>query len=406
MDIKITPQINLPQSRSTQKATSTTPTVSEQPAYASYTAENVIASKGVSFKGSKPLNKLYDEYNWYIRYDKVSPIDAFLKIEESQEVMDKFMTEILSTEDRSKELLDSIVYQPRRTREIQKALREKVGPNSPNILTFFANSPYGQAYERYVENKYNHEHSISGLLKMRPDWRGSVLLEKFKQMGKNPEDFYIGDIPNDFPRDHFERIADYLSSQMEIGLKTKKEIESLELDGRRYDFKFFTEGRSDKNVFGVFTPDKRKYVFKMGDPEKRSLDEPFALGTLAKIDRYLTTNRSPNSAPHCYYNHKRNLSIYKYIEHSPVNDNPNNLSTIKNHLPDFEALGLAYNDSVGNKNCFLLDRIYDDSVDAHGAISRQEWISVDNDHVTYSNTFQPAVTKYHAPLPNAMQMFF
>jgi len=89
MDIKITPQINLPQSRSTQKATSTTPTVSEQPAYASYTAENVIASKGVSFKGSKPLNKLYDEYNWYIRYDKVSPIDAFLKIEESQEVLEK-----------------------------------------------------------------------------------------------------------------------------------------------------------------------------------------------------------------------------------------------------------------------------------------------------------------------------
>lgn len=406
MNINILPQINLPQNILTKQVTKPATTVIEQPNYASYTADNVLASKGLNFKGNKPLNKLYDEYNWYIRHDRVSPIDAFLKMEESHEVMDNFLTEIFKTDDRSKELLDSIAYQPRRAKEFREKLKEKVGENSPNAHTIFYDSPYMKVYEKYIEDKYNNEHSISGLLKMRPDWRGSALLEKFKQMGKNPEDFYIGDIPNDFPRDHFDRITDYLSGQMEFGYKTQKNIDSLELDGRRYDFKYFTEGRSDKNVFGVFTPDKRKYVFKMGDPEKRSLDDPFALGTLAKIDRYLTTNRSPNSAPHCYYNHKKNISIYKYIEHSPVKENPNNLETIKNHLPDFDALGLAYNDSVGNKNCFLLDRVYDDSVDAHGAISRQEWISVDNDHVTYSNPFQPLITKFHAPLPNAMQMFF
>ena len=49
----------------------------------------------------------------------------------------------------------------------------------------------------------------------------------------------------------------------------------------------------------------------MDEPSNRSLNAPFALGTLAKIDKYLTVNRSRNSAPLCYYDHEHNFSIYK-----------------------------------------------------------------------------------------------
>ncbi len=150
----------------------------------------------------------------------------------------------------------------------------------------------------------------------------------------------------------------------------------------------------------------------MADPERRSLDDPFALGTLAKIDTYLTTNRSRNSAPLCYYNHDRNLSVYKYIEHTPVLHSvaKNDMDIIAKHIPDFGALGLTYNDTVGDKNYFLLDK--DSNEDLHttegfeDAIKNGEWISVDNDHVTYSSRLQPSNPKYTASLPNAMQMFF
>ena len=86
---------------------------------------------------------------------------------------------------------------------------------------------------------------------------------------------------------------------MEYGVKNKKKIESLTIGYRKYDFAYFTEGKSDKNVFGLFTPEGKKYVLKMSTPERRSLDNPFALGTLAKIDSYLTYNRSRNSAQLC-----------------------------------------------------------------------------------------------------------
>ena len=148
----------------------------------------------------------------------------------------------------------------------------------------------------------------------------------------------------------------------------------------------------------------------MDIPEKRSLDEPFALGTLAKIDSYLTLNGSRNSAPLCFYDHANNFSIYKYIEHAHVDEPTNDLTVIKKHLPDFKALGLDYNDTVGYKNFFTLN---EKSIDTpwrmegfREAINKHEWISVDNDHVTYNNSFQPSINGYHKSLPNAMGMFF
>lgn len=146
----------------------------------------------------------------------------------------------------------------------------------------------------------------------------------------------------------------------------------------------------------------------MSTPERRSLDNPFALGTLAKIDSYLTYNRSRNSAPLCYYNHEKNFSIYKYIEHIQTPDCQHDLTKVAKNMPDFYALGLTYNDTVGNKNFFLLNNESNaDLVKTVGfqeGVNRGEWVSVDNDHVTYANRMQPMLTKYHSYLPNVMQM--
>ena len=60
------------------------------------------------------------------------------------------------------------------------------------------------------------------------------------------------------------------------------------------------------------------------------------------------------------------------------------------------------------KNFFLLNNESNaDLVKTVGfqeGVNRGEWVSVDNDHVTYANRMQPMLTKYHSYLPNVMQM--
>ncbi len=235
-----------------------------------------------------------------------------------------------------------------------------------------------------------------------------TLSEYYHEALKGNRNLEIGNIPKEIPSSDLTQIVDYLSKQMEYGVKNKKKIESLTIGYRKYDFAYFTEGKSDKNVFGLFTPEGKKYVLKMSTPERRSLDNPFALGTLAKIDSYLTYNRSRNSAPLCYYNHEKNFSIYKYIEHIQTPDCQHDLTKVAKNMPDFYALGLTYNDTVGNKNFFLLNNESNaDLVKTVGfqeGVNRGEWVSVDNDHVTYANRMQPMLTKYHSYLPNVMQM--
>lgn len=360
----------------------------------------------INFRGNS-MSKLWADYDWFIRHDNTPAIFSFLKIKEAPEVMEKFLNAILETSDRSKELFTSIVNNPRNSLEISEKLAQVLPANSPNLLPFLINSPYNKGYAKFIDGKFNEAHSLEDLLKIRPDWRGEVLIKKYEAL-KGNRNLEIGNIPKEIPSSDLTQIVDYLSKQMEYGVKNKKKIESLTIGYRKYDFAYFTEGKSDKNVFGLFTPEGKKYVLKMSTPERRSLDNPFALGTLAKIDSYLTYNRSRNSAPLCYYNHEKNFSIYKYIEHIQTPDCQHDLTKVAKNMPDFYALGLTYNDTVGNKNFFLLNNESNaDLVKTVGfqeGVNRGEWVSVDNDHVTYANRMQPMLTKYHSYLPNVMQM--
>ena len=359
--------------------------------------------------GTKNINELYQEYDNNIREKHLPAVNAFLAVDADKKDMDNFLTAILNTDDRSVEFIESLVRKPRDIIPLSEKIINKVGTDTKNLTPFLIGSTYNNAYKKFIDKKYSEAHTIQELLKIRPDWKGNVLIEKYKQL-KGNEPFEIGHIPKEFPDNHIFVIADYLKDKMDISLKQNKEIPNLKLNNREYQFKFFTDGRSDKNVFGIITPERKKYVLKMADEKYRSLDNPYSLGTLAKIDSYLTTNRSRNSAPLCYYNHDKIFSIYKYIEHNKIEKKPNSLEEISQHLPDFKELGLSYNDNVGYNNYFELKMNSNEDIkDTEGfmdGIKKQEWISVDNDHVTYNMKFHPYISKYNAPLPNAMGMNF
>ena len=121
--------------------------------------------------------------------------------------MDEFLTHILSTNDRSYELIDSIVSKPRCAGKISEMLKKKIGENSKNIMTFFYDSPYNIAYARYIEEKYKNAKNVLELLKIRPDWSEQALIKKQRETGNGEE--AIGKLPKHMPQKDIDRIIPY-----------------------------------------------------------------------------------------------------------------------------------------------------------------------------------------------------
>ncbi|MCM1264832.1 MAG: hypothetical protein NC200_01415 [Candidatus Gastranaerophilales bacterium] len=367
---------------------------------------NQLASKGFNFTG-RGINQLYDEYNWFINHDGEKAINAFLKIKEDPKTMDGFLTAILTAEDRSYQFIDSIVRSGKELTNITDRLTEKVGRDSKNLLTFMPNCPYTQAYQRYITSRFDNAHTMNEILRIRPDWAEEALMGKYERL-KGNNHFKIGKIPSEFPKSDntYQQIIEHLRPNMQSGYKIQQNIPDLTIGNRTYQFHSFTEGKSDKNVFCVKVPEGKQFVIKMGEEKNRGLNKPFGLGTLALIDTFLTTNRSKNSAPLHFYDHINNVSIYSFVEHCPVPQSANkSLSEVNNKLGDFRRLGLTFNDTVGNNNYFLLEDVHKASVNSEElqeGISNGEWISVDNDHVTFDSRLHPIIKGLHRPLPNVM----
>ena len=371
-----------------------------------------LAALGVNFKGNsdddKTLEQLKNEYTWYVNADKTKPLDAFLKIKTDKEGMNKLFCSILEDENLSYNLIDDIAGRARDARKNYTTLRQLLGDNSDNLRFFFPNNPYGKAFEKYMDKRYNDAKSIESLLKLRPDWRESALIDKYEQL-TGTKALKIGNLPDEFKNGVFEKIYDYLKSYCQYsGFKTKEQIPPLKIGYREYHFEYFTEGKTDKNVFGVYTPEK-KYVFKIADESKKSLNQPFSLGALALIDSYLTLNNCRNIAPLYYYDHDKNTCIYKYQDHNQVHQTLSSPREVNCYMPDFEALGMCYNDTIGHDNYFLSDRVCEHTPEMQTSLApklNKELISVDNDHVTFASPFMLLITKYNTPLPNAMQTAF
>ena len=367
-----------------------------------------LSALGINFKGKfndneKSLEQLRNEYTWYVNHDKTDPLEAFLKIKTTEKAMNELFVDILNDKNLSYGLIHSIAGKPRDAMKNYQTLKDLLGDNSEYLRFFMYNNPYRHAFEKYLIQRYEKENSIEPLLKLRPDWKENVLIDKYEKIHGNKA-LKIGKLPDDIDEKTFEKIYDYLQSFCQYqGVKTNISIPPITINGKDYNFEYFTQGKTDKNVFGVYTP-TAKYVFKMADPAKKSLNNPFSLGALALIDGYLTLNNCRNIAPLYYYDHDKNVCIYKYQEHKTVNHRFDSAMEVNNYMPDFKALGMYYIDTLGSDNYFLSDT---DCKNSYGyGKPTKEFICIDNDHVTFSSPFMIMVTGYNATLPNGMQTAF
>ena len=371
------------------------------------TKQKVYASN-VCFKNSTPLTNMIGEYKSRINPHTKQAINSFLQIDAPNESLNSLLNYILNNEELSYQFFDSITDQVRSNAKFYKELSAKLPCCSDILRTEHPLSPYYSAYSRYIDKLYNDADSVSALLKIRPDWKEDVLLKKHRELYHN-DSFEIGFVPDCIGKDNFNDLVNYLNQHSQYGFKIHKEIPDLSINGKNFKITALIDGKSDKNVFQVEAENGEKFIVKIASTANRSLDEPFALGTLAKIDTYLTRNNCRNSAPIRYYNHDYNVAIYDYINQVKV-PRTHDVSQSGKKIPDFGDLGMRQNDTVGANNYFKLDEsqtAMKNTFDYEYGVNHEELISVDNDHATFINILAPKISEYHKDLPNAMLgMFF
>ena len=368
-----------------------------------------VFAKHLNFRGGVPLGNLINDYKWFVNNDKTPAINAFLKIDAPKESLQSLLRFILGNEETSYQFMDSVVKQPRNMTNVYKELRKKL-PDNTDLLNIYANdNPYRVAYEKFLDRKYNEAQSVDELLKIRPDWKEEVLLNKYKALHHN-DNFELGKVPEEIASD-LDSIVNYLEIYFEYGHKSSKIVPDLNINSRNYQFHYITDGKSDKNVFKVTTPSGKNFIVKMADPKYKGLESEFGMGTTCKIDTYLTENGCRNSAPIRYYNHNKNLSIYDYVAPNPVPKRIQyDLTEFSRKMPDFKDLGLSQSDTVGLNNYFKMGHNQDclkNTFDVGYGIDHGEYVSVDNDHVTYTQMLSPMIYKYFKNLPQSVGgMFF
>lgn len=372
-----------------------------------YASQRVYASH-LGFKGGIPLNNLINDYRWFVNNDKVLPVNAFLKIEAPKDSMNQLLQLILSKEDLSYEFIDSIVKQPRNINNFYKSFNDKLPWNADVFNLYSPNNLYMKAYENYLDRKYENASSVSELLTIRPDWKEEILLNKHKELFHN-DNFELGSVPESIGKENFSKITEYLSRYAGFGFKTNCEIPDLNINGKVFKFKQYIDGKSDKRVFKIETPEGERYVIKIQDPSRNGLNIASGLGTVSLVDTFLTKNNCRNTAPIRYYNRNSNTALYDYINHHEVPQIRFSIQELSEKMPDTRELGITINDTVGTNNYFRLDNTQNSlksAYDFNYGVNHGEVVSVDNDHAAYSKMLQPMVNKYLAYLPNEMQMFF
>lgn len=371
-----------------------------------------IVSFGHSINTGR-INHLMGEYRRLINENHIPPIKALVGINMAPEELDAMFKRLLTDEFLNFELIHSIVDQKRSSKYFVKYFNETLPADSDTFNPYAYGSIYRTAYEKYIETRVKYARSISELLEIRPDWSEAFLLKKHEELYHNT-DFELGIIPSELGKENFESIVNYLRKYMDHNrYKTGKEIPPLNIGNHTFKFYFFTDGKTDKNVFGIKGNHGESFIIKLATPENKGLDKVNALGTLCKIDTYLTRNYCRNSAPIKYYNHKLNASIYDFIEHQKIEKQPT-LQEIDRQIPDFRDLGLRYYDNLGVNNFFILDNTQyrvKGTNDFHYGVNKSEWITVDNDSVSFDCKFHPILEGFHRPLPinsdfNNIKAFF
>jgi len=179
----------------------------------------------LSFK-SNQLGVLEKEYISLIKNSKSNPVKSFLALSADSGSLKTLFNNILQNEETGFEFIKDAIKNPRENIEIAKRISDKIGNSSNIFFTFAYGTPYVKTYENYINKVYNEAKSFEELFKIRPDWSGESLLDK--NLALNKQEFELGKIPYDLPKEDLFLIINYLKQFMQgSGAKKPVNIDNL-----------------------------------------------------------------------------------------------------------------------------------------------------------------------------------
>ncbi|MEW5819662.1 MAG: hypothetical protein AB1782_05675 [Cyanobacteriota bacterium] len=260
---------------------------------------------------------------------------------------------------------------------------------------------FNKAFADFTDRLFKEADSVDELIKYRPDWTGARLREKFKSINNMGESFKFGRVPDDFiNKETFDELAntitEAINSQSNSYFSKNYDIPDIVINNNTFKIKPLAGGKTGKVPCLITTPNGNKYVVKI-DPRNQynyadTLDLVDSVGLQAVIDYYLTQNNCQNSSKVYYYDEKLNASIYEYVEkngdQSQVQGMEKMSGRFVGRMTDLAALGVRFNDTMGDGNVFVRDG---------------NLIMVDNGHCTFDNPLKPKIDSFHKDLPNTLQ---
>ncbi|NLF82444.1 MAG: hypothetical protein GX568_00475 [Candidatus Gastranaerophilales bacterium] len=268
----------------------------------------------------------------------------------SPEEVKRQLFEITSDREKSREFIENIIANPRKSREIVKDLTTKIGGKQEFMNWYFAPNGYEKAYQGYINEKYETAKNPDELIKLSPNWSYWTLTGKFG------DDFTIGELPKEFgDKENYRKLVKGLLSGKENaktlggGLSGKRAF-MLEKEGKKYvlksqhDYLVYSSGLREALKINPWLEDD--FFKKYKENEAMKSDSCFLN---AMLDRYLNLNNCENSPKMHFFDAKTGSALYEMVEGENLNIDNLNIINVNKQLKDMNSLGIVYND-VNNGN--------------------------------------------------------
>lgn len=345
----------------------TAPIISNKSNY--YSGLSIISNrhsekiKTSNFKNDyKPLNtKTYKAYGYNLISFKSNNIDLlsdFAKSGSSKlyQYLDsskktsplqvrKFLNNVLADDNLTKNFINEIISEPRKSAEILINLSEKLGGEDNFRDWYFAKGGYREKFGKYIGDYYEKAKNVDELLALMPNWKLSDIVAKYHNSisgnvfeGGDP---VIGNLPQEFGN---IRNFSFLIQALNRNPSGSGEFYA----GTRRLWYNNLKNSDDKLVFRITScTDNKSYIVKIDKKYSDYIHSRLRANSIfleTMIGKYLSAHDCKDTPKFHFYDFFHNASIFEDIKgHNLVEElNPLEMNKL---TPDLLALGIRTNDT-------------------------------------------------------------
>ncbi len=290
----------------------------------------------ISFRGQNPLMSAF------VKRGDANGIYKFLC--ESKDIsrghVREFLDNILSNENLAKNFIEEITQDPRKSAQTVIDLTKKLGGRDEFRNWYFSSGGYREAFGRYTGNLYSNAQSPEELLKVRPNWKLSDIVETYGRTKKGDP------IVGNFPQELGSHEKDFVNIMKELMSPSAQKTGTVITDKGKISYEILKDA-NDKKVCKLTTEEGKNFIIKV---DKIYLDPTFSrlransIYNEAMLGYYLSANSCKDAPKFHFYDFFHNAAIFENIEGKelPMELNPIRMNQL---TPDLLSLGISTNDT-------------------------------------------------------------